>query len=209
MSEPYGAFVRLRITRANLVQWLDAPPSDPARWTDWRRIGGRWYIDGPMDEFAKVDDRGMAAINRDARARTARWGSVREALPGLIRGGSSGAFEARRITYDPVRCEFDAGSLFFDEGLIPFLAFLALVRGSEDFLGTDGSGIAVIHDYAFAPAEDEATVAALTLGPGKSSRLMSEGERSSAVGAFQEVADVMLADPGKLPPPVDQLGEIR
>ena len=209
MSEPYAAFVRLQTARSDLVRWLDAPPADPARWTDWRIIEGRWYIDEPMDELAKVTDEGMAAINHDAWQRVARCASAREALWALMRGGNSQAFEARRCTYDAGTREFVAGSLFFDEGLIPFLAFLALARGSEDFLGADGSGVMVIHDYTFAPDDDDATVAALTLGPGKGSRLMTGSERSSAVGAFQSVANLMLADPNKLPPPVDQLDEIR
>lgn len=209
MSEPYAAFVRLRITRPNLLRWLDAPPSDPARWTDWRAIEGRWYINEPMDELAKVTDAEMAAINRDAWLRLARWPSAREALRGLIRGGDGEAFAARRITYDAENREFVGGSLLFDEGLIPFLAFLALVRGSEAVLGPNEAGVAVIHDYAIAPEAEDATVAALTLGPGCSSRLLAGTERSSAVGAFQGVAGAMMTVPGALSPPVDQLDDLR
>jgi hypothetical protein len=63
--------------------------------------------------------------------------------------------------------------------------------------------------YTFAPKEEEATVAALTLGLGKSSRLLAGDELASVVGAFQSIADVMLADLEKLPSPVDQLDELR
>ena len=130
-------------------------------------------------------------------------------MRGLIRGGDGDAFDARRFTYDARTREFVGGSLFFDEGLVPFLGFLALVRGSEIFLGPDDAGIAVIHDYAFAPEADDATVAALALGPGQSSRLLTGTERSSAVGAFQSIASAMLNVPGTLPPAVDQLDVIR
>lgn len=209
MSQPYGAFVRLRIARPTLVRWLDAPPSNPARWTDWRVVGGSWYFsDGVMD-FARATDAEVTATSRDAWLRLAPWPTAREALRGLIRGGDGEAFDARRITYDAQTREFKGGSLYFDEGLVPFLAFLALVRGSEDFLGPDDAGVAVIHDYAFAPHDQDATVCALALGPGRSSRLLAGDERSSAVGAFQDVADALLADPGKLPPPVDHLDDIR
>lgn len=209
MSEPYGAFTRLRITRPNLLRWLDAPPSNPARWVDWRHIGGRWYINEPMDELAKVTDEEMARINQDAWLRLARWPSAREALRGLIQGADNDAFGARRITYDTETHEFVGGSLFFDEGLIPFLGFLALVRGSETFLGPHDAGIAVIHDYTFAPEAEDATVAALALGPGRSSRVLAETEWPSAVGAFQSIANAMLADRETLPPPVDQLDDLR
>ena len=209
MSEPYGAFVRLKIARPNLVRWLDAPPPHPARWTDWRGIGGRWYRPGGIEDFARAADADLAATAAEAWQRLARWPSTRAALQGLIRGGDGEAYAARRIAYDAGTQAFEGGSLFFDEGLIPLLAFLALVRGGEAFLGPDEAGIAVIHDYAFAPEADDATVAALVLGPGRSSRLLAGAERSSAVGAFQGLANAMLAVPGTLPPAVDQLDGLR
>ena len=209
MSEPYSAFVRLRITRPNLLRWLEAPPPNPVRWTDWRAIGGLWYRPNGVEDFAHATDADMAVTSVDAWQRLARWPSVREALRGLIRGGDSEAFDARRFVYDAVTHEFEGGSLFFDEGLISFVAFLALVRGSEDYLGPDEAGVAVIHDYAFAPTADDATAAALSLGPGRSSWFLAGIERSSAVGAFQSIANAMLTDPGTLPPPVDHLDSLQ
>lgn len=209
MSEPYGAFVRLRIARPNLLRWLDAPPANSTRWTDWRTIGGSWYRPGGIEDFARETDAALAVTCADAWQRLARWSTTREALRGLIRGGDREAFAARHIAYDTRTRTFEGGSLFFDEGLIPFLAFLALVRGSEGVLGADEAGVAVIHDYAFAPEAEDATVAALALGPGRASRLLGDAERSSAVGAFRDIASVMMTVPGTLPPPVDELDDLR
>ena len=209
MSEPYSAFVRLRITRPNLISWLDAPPSRPDRWTDWRAIGGLWYRPNGVEDFTDATDADMAATSADAWQRLARWPSVREALRGLIRGGDSDAFETRRLVYDESMREFEGGSFYFDESLVSFIAFLALVRGSEDHLGPDEAGVAAIHDYTFAPAADDATAAALSLGPGRSSGLLLGAERVSAVGAFQGIANAMLADPAKLPPHVDLLDDLQ
>ena len=54
MSEPDGAFLKLRIARPDLVRWLDSPPAPASRWLDWRSIGGQWYFaDGP-EEIVKA-----------------------------------------------------------------------------------------------------------------------------------------------------------
>jgi hypothetical protein len=206
MSEPYGAFVRLHVARADLVRWLETSPPDPARWTDWRDLGGRWCLDDGAEELAQATAEEMATYAREAGERLARWPTVRAAFRGLFEHCE--AANTRHITYDCVEQEFVAGSWMYDENLIAFLAFLTLVRGAEDALGPDGTGVAVIHDYVFSPAEAEAT-AAMRLGPGKASRLLGEDEQASAVAVFQAMMDGILADLEDPPLFVDQLDEIR
>ena len=38
MSEPDGAFLKLRIARPDLVRWLDSPTAPASRWLDWRAL---------------------------------------------------------------------------------------------------------------------------------------------------------------------------
>ena len=73
MSEPYGAFVRLHVARADLVHWLETSPPDPARWTDWRDLGGRWCLDDGAEELAQATAEEMATYAREAGERLARW----------------------------------------------------------------------------------------------------------------------------------------
>ena len=42
MSEPYAAFLKLKIERPAVIGWLDAAPAPSSRWDDWRDIGGNW-----------------------------------------------------------------------------------------------------------------------------------------------------------------------
>ena len=207
MSEPYGAFVRLQIARPALVRWLDAPPPNPARWTDWRDIGGRWYLTGGVGDLEAATDADMAGYTGEARAVLAQCASTRDAFRGLIRESDTAG--TRHISYDPAARGFVAGTLFYDENLVALLAFLALTRGSEDFLGPDEAGVVVIHDYVFASDGEGVTVAALALGLGQSSHVLAKDERASAVGAFQGIADAMLSHPDKPPVPVDQLDDLR
>ncbi len=206
MSEPYGAFVKLRIARSDLARWLDMPPADPARWTDWREIGGQWYFGDGVKDFSEATDEEMSTRTAEARELLSHCSSVRDALRALIQDDSS--HNAIRIAYDSDTGEFVAVTLFFDENLIPILAFLALVRGSEDWIGAAGSGVALIHDFVFAPSE-EATIAALALGPSRSSRLLTGDDRKSAVATFQSIADTMLSNPDGPPLPVDQLDDLH
>jgi hypothetical protein len=206
MSEPYAAFMRLYIARPTLVSWLDAPPPDPARWGDWRDIGGRWYVGSRIQDLAEAPDADVATLCAEARSLLAHWPSNRTALRGLLREGE--AAETRHFAYDPEARTFVAGTLLYDENLIPFLAFLALARGAEAALGADGGGVAAIHNYVFGDA-DGPTLAALGFGPGPASRLLAGAERTEAARAFQEIADAMLAEPHRLPVPVDQLDDLR
>ena len=206
MSEPYGAFVKLQIARSDLARWLDTPPADPARWTDWREIGGQWHFSDGVKDLSEATGEEMSARTAEAGELLSQCSSVRDALRAFIHGDSS--HNAIRSAYDSDTGEFVAVTLFFDENLVPILAFLALVRGSEDWIGAAGHGVALIHDFVFAPG-DEATIAALAVGPRRSSRLLTGDDRKNTVAAFQNIADAMLSDPDGPPPLVDHLDELR
>jgi hypothetical protein len=45
MSEPYSAFIKGRMTRPELVGWLNASPPSTSMWTDWRSL----YLEGRQD----------------------------------------------------------------------------------------------------------------------------------------------------------------
>lgn len=205
MSQPYSAFMQVRIARGNLVRWLDEPVPDPGRWADWRSIGGAWYLPGGVGDLADATVADMGENLAKARAWLARYGSNRAALRGFTSTRDAAAF--RRFTYDPATTDFVAGTLFYDESLISFVAFLTMVRGIADHLAPGDRGLAVIHDYAF--PEDDDVSAALALGPRGTSRLLVGEEREGAVTAFQPIADAMLADHEQPPPPEDQLGNLR
>ncbi len=139
------------------------------------------------------------------RAWLDRYGSNRAALRDFTSGRDAAAY--RRFTYDPARAEFVAGTLFYDETLIAFLAFLTVVRGIADHLAPNDGGVAVIHDYAF--PDDAETPAAVALGPGGTSRLLVGEEREGAVSAIQPIADAMLADREAPASPEDHLDALR
>ena len=105
------------------------------------------------------------------------------------------AANTRHITYDCVEQEFVAGSWMYDENLIAFLAFLTLVRGAEDALGPDGTGVAVIHDYGFSPAEAEATAATFVKNgrPTRLFRLKTVDERTMGALMMHFMLETMFA----------------
>ena len=207
MSEPYSALIKLQITRSDLVRWLDTSPADPDRWTDWRDIGGQWYLGSGVKDLADASDGELSEPIAEAKEQLSSCSTVREALRGLLQNDSPD--NAIRIAYDPAEGEFIAGALFYDENLVPFIAFLALVRGSEDHLAPSGSGIALIHDFVFASNAVESTVTALAIGPGQTSRLLVGNDRQSAVTTFQGMVDTWLGNADGPPPSVDQLDELR
>ncbi|MEH3144304.1 MAG: hypothetical protein PGN34_02905 [Methylobacterium frigidaeris] len=207
MTEPLSAFLKLTIDRPDLVRWLDAPTPDPARWSDWRDIGGEWYLSA---------DRSLATISEAELSESCEaagsilgvgnsWGiHNRAALRRLLHGSPP---ECCRIAYDAETRTFLAGTLLFDENLYSFLAFLTLARGAADCLGLEGRGVAVINDYVFGPAED--ATAALELGPAGRSRLLPQGSRGDAVAVFQPLANELMTETDDPPDPVDQLDELR
>jgi len=204
MSEPDGAFLKLRIARPDLVRWLDSPPAPASRWLDWRSIGGQWYFaDGPED-IRSVSVVQLLRTIAECDATLGRAATNRRALRGIL--DAAEAPEFRQAAYDPGTQDFVAGTLTYSENLNDFIVFLAIARGAAAFLAPDGHGIAVIHNYLWGGEDEQITQAALRLGPGNQSGFMDEAEGRSAGGAFQALAEQMLAG-GR--PPVDELDGLR
>jgi hypothetical protein len=203
MSEPESAFFRLRMDRARLVGWLDAPVQQVSRWTDWREMGGRYYNSGVqhLSDYSNAD---MAKSLGKADAALFRYQDNRSAVRDIM--NSAEAPHLKRASYVPDTRDFVAGSLTYAENLIDYIVFYAIVRGAGDMF-TDGDyGIAVIHNYIW--GSDRTTHSAMRLGPGARSEFMTPGEMSSAGGAFQGIADEMLS--GDHPPaPIDELDSLR
>lgn len=205
MSEPDSAFVKLRIERARLVAWLDAPTPRATRWRDWREIGGQWYLEGGVPNLNDVSDAGLAKRLEECDGTLSGLPTNRAALRALLDTGEAPAL--RRISYDPQTRDFVAGNLIYDENLIGFLAFLTVARGAAAFLGPEDHGVAVIHNYVFGGETERVTLAALRLGPGGTSSFLSQAERGSAAGAFQSIADEMMSDVE--PKAIDQLDALK
>jgi len=204
MSEPDGAFLKLRIPRPDLVRWLDASPARASAWVDWRGIGGQWYFDAGPQELRSVSMMQLVRTMRECDAILARSGTNRQALRGIL--DAAEAPELRHAAYDPATQDFIAGTLTYSENLNDFIVFLTMARGAAAFLAPDGHGIAVIHNYLWGDEDEQVTQAALRLGPGNSSGFMDEAEGRSAGGAFQVLADQML---DQARPPADELDALR
>ena len=99
MSEPYSALIKLQITRSDLVRWLDTSPADPDRWTDWRDIGGQWYLGSGVKDLADASDGELSEPIAEAKEQLSSCSTVREALRGLLQNDSPD--NAIRIAYDP------------------------------------------------------------------------------------------------------------
>lgn len=203
MSEPDAAFLKLQISRASLVKWLDSPAPSASTWSDWRSIGGQWYLGG-VQEIERASEAEIRKIIVDCDARLARH-SNRTALREILK--SAEAPQLARSAYDDKAQEYVAGSLTYSENLVDFIVFLAVARGAAAFLQEDGYGIAVIHNYIWGDEDARITQAALRLGPGTTSAFLSETDRKSAAGAFQSIADEMLAN--EPPPPSDDLDLLK
>jgi hypothetical protein len=204
MSEPDGAFLKLRIARPDLVRWLDAPPARASSWVDWRSIGGQWYFDGGPQDIGSISMIQLLRTIAECDAILARTATNRQALRGIL--DTVEAPEIRRAAYDPGTQDFVAGTLTYSENLNDFIVFLAIARGAAAFLAPDGHGIAVIHNYLWGGADEEITQAALRLGPGNASGFMDEAEGRSAGGAFEALAEQMLDQTHS---PVDELDTLR
>lgn len=204
MSEPDGAFLKLRIARPDLVRWLDSPPARASGWLDWRSIGGQWYFDGGPQEIRSISMMQLVRTMAECDAMLARAGTNRQALRGILNAAE--APQIRHAAYDPRTQDFVAGTLTYSENLNDFIVFLAIARGAAAFLAPDGHGIAVIHNYLWGGEDEQITQAALRLGPGNASGFMDEAEGRSAGGAFQALADQML---DQTRPPVDELDSLR
>lgn len=213
MSEPYGAFMKVRIGRPALVRWLDAAPPSASRWTDWRDMGGRWYLKSGPADLRDAPAADLAAIVAEVDARLSAFISTRDVLKAMLRPDPPDTDESltltRRIAYEATARELVAGALLYGEGLSELMLFLTIARGCTPYLPSDEHGLAVIHDWIFGPQDDTITMAALTLGPGDRSRFLAATERNSATGAFRGLADTIMEFRDRPPAPIDQLDELR
>jgi len=199
MSEPQAAFLMLRINREDLIRWLDSPVPSVASWSDWRNIGGSWGGLGNLKDASDDDLRKQISACDASLA----GHKNRVILDVLLQ---SEVPHLRCVAFDGSRSEFIAGSLLCWENLSVLIMFLTLARGAANFFRPGDYGIAVAHNYIGAGSELK-TQAALRLGPGARSEFMADAHKASAVGAFQSIADGMMANPP--PTPVDDLKSLR
>ena len=211
MAEPPSAFLQLRVPRANLVRWLDAPVRSAADWHDWREIGGSYHLGGGPRDLATIPDEALARTIEEADAGLATCATNRAALRAIM--GFAEARFFRRCTYDEATQDFVAGTLTYDENLVRYIQFLALGRGAADALMPDGHGIALIHNYVWSP---EIAGKAIVLGPGATSTFAGAEAYSAAVPLFQPIAEEMLAigaevdeELDKAPMPIDVLDRLK
>ena len=189
MSEPYSAFLKLQVSRENLSQWLAAPVPAASRWSDWRTIGGQWYLSGGKD-LAASSDQDLGKLVSACDAMLARHSDNRAALRAILQ--SAEADNIKVAAYDSSETHFVAGSLTYSENLYDLIVFLTVARGAADFFEADGRGLAVVHDYIWGEEGERETVAALGLdGIGRSEFLASDAF-GNAAGAFERMVDAML-----------------
>ena len=97
MSEPYAAFVKLRIDRPKLVRWLNAPIASPTRWEDWRKMGGQYYSEGGVKELSDYSDSGMLHCLAECDARLSGCRDNRSALRAIME--TANPPELKRASY--------------------------------------------------------------------------------------------------------------
>ena len=204
MYKADAAFLKLQISRENLVRWLDSPAPPASKWQDWRSIGGEWsFKDGerPIADISETElQENVAKCDQRLSQRTNR-----EVLRDVLK--SADAPFLKRATYDAKTSEFVAGTVAYSANLLDAIVFLTLARGATDHLGPDNHGIAVIHNYIWGDNSEKITRAAMRLGPGARSEFMAEAEKASAAGAFQGLAMDMLNK--RQPAAVDELESLR
>ncbi|WGJ89227.1 hypothetical protein QEP15_17990 [Achromobacter mucicolens] len=189
MSEPYSAFLKFQMPRENLARWLAAPVPTASRWSDWRTIGGQWYLSGGKD-LAASSDQDLGKLVSECDAMLARHSDNRAALRAILQ--SAEADHIKVAAYDSSETHFVAGSLTYSENLYDLIVFLTVARGAADFFEADGRGLAVVHDYIWGEEGERETVAALGLdGIGRSEFLASDAF-GNAAGAFERMVDAML-----------------
>jgi hypothetical protein len=203
VSEPFAAFVKLRIDRPKLVQWLDSPVPRAVQWTDWRNMGGQYYTDDGVKDLRDFSDSEIAEKVTECDARLRNYRDNRSALQDILSTADMPQF--KRASYRADTWEFIAGSLTYAENLAEFITFYSVVRAVETLLEDGDGGIALIHDFL----HDLATDSAMRLGPGGRSEFMSSSEMSGAGDAFQEIADEMLRDSTAPPVLIDELDSLR
>jgi len=202
MFKADAAFLKLQISRENLVRWLDSPAPLASTWQDWRKIGDQWnFKDGrPIADTSETELRETIAQCDQRLGQRANRQVLRDVLK------SAETPFLKHVTYDAKTSEFVAGALTYSDNFLDAVVFLTLARGVTDHLGPDGYGIAVIHNYVWGDKDEKITRAAMRLGPGARSEFMAAAEKASAGGAFQELATEML---NKRQPAVDELESLR
>jgi hypothetical protein len=206
MSEPQSAFLKFRIDRARLVEWLNAPVAPASRWADWREMGGQYYNEGiqHLRDFSDID---MAENITKADGSLRRYRDNRAAIAYVM--STAEAPQLKRACYQAATRDFVAGSLTYAENLIDYIVFYAVARGVEDFLASDDCGLAVIHNYIFGSAPRRTTHSAMRLGPGARSAFMAADEIGSAGGTFLALAEEMMSQEARPPAVIDELGSLQ
>lgn len=189
MSEPYSAFLKLQMSRENLARWLAAPAPAASRWSDWRFIGGQWYLSEGKD-LAASSNQDLGRLISECDAMLARHPDNRAALGAILK--SAEAENIKVAAYDRTGTCFVAGSLTYSENLYDLIVFFAVARGAADFFETDGRGLAVVHDYLWGEEDEQETVAALELAGNGGSVFLASEELGQAAGAFEAMVDAML-----------------
>ncbi|CAO3960890.1 hypothetical protein [Achromobacter mucicolens] len=189
MSEPYSAFLKFQMPRENLARWLAAPVPTASRWSDWRTIGGQWYLSGGKD-LAASSDQDLGKLVSECDAMLARHSDNRAALRAILQ--SAEADNIKVAAYDSSETHFVAGSLTYSENLYDLIVFLTVARGAADFFEADGRGLAVVHDYIWGEEGERETVAALGLDGIGGSEFLASDAFGNAAGAFDAMVDAML-----------------
>ncbi|WP_217618639.1 hypothetical protein [Achromobacter sp. GbtcB20] len=189
MSEPYSAFLKFQMPRENLARWLAAPVPTASRWSDWRTIGGQWYLSEGKD-LAASSDQDLGKLVSECDAMLARHSDNRAALRAILQ--SAEADNIKVAAYDSSETHFVAGSLTYSENLYDLIVFLTVARGAADFFEADGRGLAVVHDYIWGEEGERETVAALGLAGIGGSELLASDAFANAAGAFERMVDAML-----------------
>jgi len=184
MFKADAAFLKLQISRESLVRWLDSPASPASNWKDWRNIGDQWFSkDGrPIADLSDTElQEYIAQCDQRLSQRTNR-----QVLRDVLKSAETPFL--KHATYDAKTSEFVAGALTYSDNFLDAVVFLTLARGVADYLGPDGYGIAVIHNYIWGDKSNKITRAAMRLGPGARAEFMTAAEKASAGGAFQALA---------------------
>ncbi|WP_209440282.1 hypothetical protein [Achromobacter insuavis] len=120
MSEPYSAFLNLQMPRENLARWLAAPAPAASRWSDWRAIGGQWYLSEGKD-LAASSNQDLGRLIAECDAMLARHADNRAALRAILT--SAEPENIKVAAYDRTGTCFVAGSLTYSENLYDLIVF--------------------------------------------------------------------------------------
>lgn len=189
MSEPYSAFLKFQMPRKNLARWLAAHVPTASRWSDWRTIGGQWYLSGGKD-LAASSDQDLGRFVSECDAMLARHSDNRAALRAILQ--SAEADNIKVAAYDSSETHFVAGSLTYSENLYDLIVFLTVARGAADFFEAEGRGLAVVHDYIWGEEGERETVAALGLDGIGGSEFLASDAFGNVAGEFEGMVDAML-----------------